>query len=238
MKIFSKLFDYIATKIAASLSEIDKKRITDFPKTRERFIGNMERKQIFGDSKIKLHGILITFFGCGKLRHGSGTLASFATAMAWLAVSYLFIKIPSITNSYEMFFWIAISIFLFVYGLIFIPLYERYLGTHDHPSIVIDEVVGQIISLCLTYPFVKEYYFDNTVFLHQLIMMAHLILSFILFRFLDIIKPFFIGWIDNNVKGSFGVMLDDLVCGLVTAGINITIFWIYKNSLVKVHSFV
>ena len=41
--------------------------------------------------------------------------------------------------------------------------------------------------------------------------------AFLVFRLLDIGKPFFIGWIDKNVHGSLGVMADDLVAGAVTS---------------------
>lgn len=232
----NKIFDYFAKKIADNISATDKKRMKNFPQARDRLLNMMTRKNIITDSQIKIHGILITFFGCGKLRHGPGTYASFATIILWFGVTSVFAKFAFITPMIEMFIWLAIAAILFVYGLVFIPLYERHLGTHDHPSIVIDEAVGQIVALCLTYPFVKQYYFNNSLFLSQLIMIAHLILSFILFRFLDIIKPFFIGWIDSNIKGSLGVMLDDLVCGLTTAAINISVFLIYKNTLTKLHT--
>ena len=41
--------------------------------------------------------------------------------------------------------------------------------------------------------------------------------AFLVFRLLDIGKPLFIGWIDQNVHGGLGVMADDLVAGAVTA---------------------
>lgn len=73
-------------------------------------------------------------------------------------------------------------------------------GQHDHPGIVIDEVVGYFAALVVVPA-------DP----------AWLILSFILFRFFDILKPWPIGWLDRNIGGGFGVMLDDLVAGLFTA---------------------
>lgn len=42
------------------------------------------------------------------------------------------------------------------------------------------------------------------------------ILVFVLFRLLDILKPFPISHLDKNVKGGFGVVLDDLLAGLAT----------------------
>jgi len=39
-----------------------------------------------------------------------------------------------------------------------------------------------------------------------------------LFRF-DILKPWPIKWIDQKVVGGFGIMLDDVLAGLFSAGI-------------------
>lgn len=227
---------HIKNRIANNITETDKKRISSFPRARDRLLNLMIRKKMITESKAKIHGILITFFGCGKIKRAPGTIASFATVALWFGFSSLFNKLGIFTPLSEMLFWLTISTLLFFYGLIFIPLYEKYLNSHDHPSIVIDEVVGQLVALCLTYPFVKKYYFDNTLFLNQLIMMGHIILSFTLFRFLDIAKPLFIGWIDRNIKSSFGVMLDDLACGLIAAAVNIAIFKVYSSTVTQLHT--
>ncbi len=42
-----------------------------------------------------------------------------------------------------------------------------------------------------------------------------MLLGFVLFRFFDILKPWPISWLDKNVRGGFGIMLDDLVAGVV-----------------------
>jgi phosphatidylglycerophosphatase A len=68
---------------------------------------------------------------------------------------------------------------------------------HDPPAIVIDEVVGQWITLAL-------------VPLDPLIYA----LGFLLFRVIDVIKPWPVNFIDRAVTGGFGVMLDDVVAGL------------------------
>ena len=41
-----------------------------------------------------------------------------------------------------------------------------------------------------------------------------IIIGFIFFRLFDILKPFPIGWIDKNIKNSFGVIMDDIVAGI------------------------
>jgi phosphatidylglycerophosphatase A len=78
---------------------------------------------------------------------------------------------------------------------------EQCLGIHDDGRIVIDEVAGQAIAVAFFAPSVVT-----------------LILGFVLFRVLDIIKPGPIGWCDRHLPGAWGTLVDDLLAG-VTAGI-------------------
>lgn len=89
--------------------------------------------------------------------------------------------------------------FFLVIGAIFISdLYEKDQPTHDRPEIVIDEVVGFLIAMTWL-PFSLKY----------------VILAFLLFRILDIIKPFPISYLNDKVKGGFGVVIDDVAAGLI-----------------------
>ncbi|MFC7543834.1 phosphatidylglycerophosphatase A [Siccirubricoccus deserti] len=45
-----------------------------------------------------------------------------------------------------------------------------------------------------------------------------IVLAFLLFRFLDILKPGPVGWADRR-HGAVGVMLDDLVAGVIAAAL-------------------
>jgi len=45
------------------------------------------------------------------------------------------------------------------------------------------------------------------------------VLGFLLFRFFDILKPWPIRWCDRRVHGGFGIMLDDLLAGVFSAGL-------------------
>jgi len=76
-------------------------------------------------------------------------------------------------------------------------LAEGELKTHDSSHIVIDEVVGYLVTV-LVLPF-------NAF---------NAIAAFVLFRFFDILKPFPIRWVDRQVGGGLGVVLDDVVAGL------------------------
>lgn len=233
--MFDKILDKISNKVSQTITPTKLQKINNFPQARNRLIEKMMKNETVSEVIVNRIAILLTFFGCGKVRYAQGTLASFVTVVLWLGVSLFFFNFE-VETFYELVFWSIIIALLFVYGLLFIPLYSKSVGADDHPSIVIDEVVGQLTALVFTYPFVKEYYFEESWFLSKLIMGAHMFSCFIFFRFFDIAKPFFIGWIDRNLKNSFGVMVDDLICGIITAAINIAIFMIYQDALLKLHS--
>ncbi|MDB0001473.1 phosphatidylglycerophosphatase A [Oceanospirillaceae bacterium] len=82
------------------------------------------------------------------------------------------------------------------------------LGVHDHGSIVWDEFVG----------------FWITMFAAP-VGWVWVVVGFVLFRFFDIIKPWPISWIDKNITGGFGVMLDDVIAGVMAAGVLQGIAW-------------
>lgn len=84
-----------------------------------------------------------------------------------------------------------------VLGIVTAGLGEKILGKKDSQEIVIDEIVGYMVAMYLI-PV-------NAV---------TLTLAFILFRFFDITKPGPIKKI-QEFHGGLGIMLDDLVAGLV-----------------------
>ena len=79
---------------------------------------------------------------------------------------------------------------------------EELSGRKDPGKIVVDEVAGQLIAL-LPLVFVKW-------------SMLTVMVSFILFRFFDIVKPYPANRL-QELKGGAGVMFDDLVAGAYAA---------------------
>ncbi len=86
---------------------------------------------------------------------------------------------------------------LFFAGCWAAQLTAEALGVHDHPGIVIDEIVGYLLTMALV---PTSWYW--------------IVAGFLLFRLFDIWKPWPISQIDKRVKGGFGIMLDDLIAGL------------------------
>ncbi|MDD3049630.1 MAG: phosphatidylglycerophosphatase A [Candidatus Cloacimonetes bacterium] len=138
----------------------------------------------------KFSVILSTFFGIGFFPKAPGT---FATLIA--LILYWFLS-PMLTdlNIYAI---LASSIVLFVFFSIVASYAERILGK-DPGCIVIDEVFG---------------YFLSVIFLPRNITIA--IAAFIIFRLLDIFKPFPINK-SQELKDGWGVMVDDVIAGMFT----------------------
>lgn len=92
------------------------------------------------------------------------------------------------------------------------------MGGHDNPHIVWDEWAGMWITLLpLSYIGLSiDSLFQSY---QQIINISLFILAFILFRFFDIIKPPPIGWADKKVAGGLGIMLDDIIAGIMAAAV-------------------
>ena len=80
-------------------------------------------------------------------------------------------------------------------------------GTHDSGRIVIDEVAGYLVTVA----FVPR------------TSVAALGIGFVLFRALDIIKPPPVRWLDQNLPGGWGVVLDDVAAGVMGAAIMVAL---------------
>ena len=90
-------------------------------------------------------------------------------------------------------------------------------------EIVIDEFIGQSIPLIFFYIILFEALSSTQFFF--IIMLV----SFIGFRFFDILKPFPINYIDKNIKNGLGVVLDDIIAGIYTAVVLYIFIIIYGN---------
>ena len=75
----------------------------------------------------------------------------------------------------------------------------------DPQEIVIDEVAGQMLVL-LAIPVYET--------LYPLPVIYYYLGSLILFRLFDIWKPYPINYVDNNLSGAMGIMLDDIIAAI------------------------
>lgn len=100
-------------------------------------------------------------------------------------------------SSLPLEWYLAGTFLLFALGIPICGGCARDLGVHDHPGIVWDEVVGFLVTMIAV---------PN----HWLWIVA----GFALFRIFDILKPWPIRLIDQQVRGGIGIMLDDILAGL------------------------
>ena len=136
--------------------------------------------------------IFVTWFGTGWLPGAPGSWGSLAALpFAWIILSY---GDPSLLA--------FASVALFALGVWASDIAVRETQTVDPGWIVIDEVVGQWLTL-LAAPF----------------SIAGFIAGFVLFRLFDIWKPFPIRLVERRLEGGFGVMADDVLAAIYAAAV-------------------
>ena len=150
----------------------------------------------------KINVLLSTFFGYGYLTKIPGTLTS-TVITVFIYVAY------EILGYNDLKFSIIFFILLFFYSFYAVKESETEFKDKDPQQIVIDEVLGQSMPLILLL------YLNQTNQINISIEIYYF-LSFVLFRFFDILKPFPISYFDKNFKNCFGIIMDDIMAGLYT----------------------
>jgi len=148
----------------------------------------------------RLNILISTFFGYGYLTKIPGTVASLVTVV--------FIYIAYEHLGYDDFkFSIIFFTLLLFYSFYAVKDAESEFENKDPKQIVIDEVIGQAMPLILVL------YLNQSNEL-SLSIEIYYVLSFIFFRFFDILKPFPVSYFDKNFKNYFGIIMDDIMAGL------------------------
>ena len=156
----------------------------------------------------KFNLFFLTFFLIGKIKYAPGTLASLLTCFLFLLL----------INSFNFQVLFLITLIIFFYSFIAINNSFNEFKSEDPQEIVIDEVVGQMLPL-LAIPIYKTLFFFPSLY--------YCISAFLLFRLFDVWKPYPISYVDKNIKGSLGIMLDDIVASVYSIIILIIIFFFF-----------
>ena len=160
-----------------------------------------------------LNFLFVTFFGIGTIRYAPGTITSFITTI------FLFSSFHILELSKSII--LIIFLLIFFYSFYAVANYIKDSSNKDPKEVVIDEVIGQFIPIYL-----YEIAHDDVKDFQEAILFYFYI--FLLFRFLDIKKPFPVSYFDKNFKNSFGVILDDVVAGLYVV-LTLIIFMVIKS---------
>ncbi|MEK6732888.1 MAG: phosphatidylglycerophosphatase A [Candidatus Omnitrophota bacterium] len=132
----------------------------------------------------RIYKMIASIFYVGYLPVAPGTLGSLAAI-----ILYSFIYKSAIIMA-------AVILIVIILGFITSGRVEKMFGEKDPGEIVIDEFAGMLISLyCLP------------------LTMGYVVAGFLLFRFFDIVKPMPISNLEK-LKGSMGIMSDDIVAGI------------------------
>lgn len=138
---------------------------------------------------LKDPGHLLAFgLGSGALPKAPGTWGSIVAIPLYYL---LWVWLPASA------YW-GMLVLAFVLGVWLCGRASRALGVHDHGGIVWDEFVGVWITLA-----------------SQPVSLPWVLTGLVLFRIFDIAKPWPIRWLDRKIHGGLGIMLDDVLAGLV-----------------------
>ena len=143
--------------------------------------------------------LVISTFGVGYLPLAPGTWGS-------LVAVGIFFGFAQVVKGNSLIGVVLVSIVVVTFAGIWAGSRTEQISNRKDPSkVVVDEVAGQLISL-----------FPLTVVAHWSIVAV--IISFILFRFFDIVKPYPARRLEA-LKGGLGIMCDDLIAGVYAAAI-------------------
>lgn len=147
--------------------------------------------------------VIATWFGAGHLPGPNGTWGSLAALpFAW-----------AIESAWGAPGLLAAAGIALLVGIWATAAYTRSSYRKDPGAVVIDEVAGQWTTLglgALVGPLGPWGY----------------LAGFLLFRFADIWKPWPASWADQDVPGAFGVMLDDIIAGVMAGAILALLLWV------------
>ncbi len=127
-------------------------------------------------------------FGSGAAPFMPGT---FGTLMA-IPFYLLMRELPIV-------FYLLLTLLFAIFAIWISDRFSKEIKVHDHPGMNIDEFVGYFVTMIAA---------PHT--------WAAVWLGFLLFRIFDIWKPFPISWLDKNVGGGFGMIIDDVAAGVVS----------------------
>ena len=144
----------------------------------------------FPDLKNPIH-FIATLGGIGKIPIAPGTWGSIFAFFIFIYISHYVDMLIVVILSIPFSIWICEKAS--------INLIEK-----DHKSIVIDELVGIWIAL------VPALYLST-----QTSRTSYAVLALIFFRLFDILKPFPVSYFDKNFKNGLGIVLDDLIAGIM-----------------------
>ena len=160
--------------------------------------------------------LIATFLYIGHLRPAPGTWGSLAALPVALGILWL-------AGPWGLTIGVGI---VFAAGWWATALETRGKVDHDPSEIVIDEVAGQWIAL------LPIAFGAANAGVGVTALWPGWVAAFVLFRLFDIWKPGPVGWADRR-HGPLGVMLDDVIAGVLAAIVTIVLAGIAHGLLIR-----
>jgi phosphatidylglycerophosphatase A len=114
-----------------------------------------------------------------------GTAGSFAGIFFYLLLSRCSVPV-----------YLLLTFLFIIFSIWISDKAEKLFNKKDPAQVVVDEIAGYLVAMIGFYPEWK-----------------YIIAGFVLFRIADIIKPYPANRINQNVRGGYGIVLDDVVAG-------------------------
>ncbi len=165
---------------------------------------------------ISLFSLIATWFFVGRIPFAPGTIGSLAVYPVYAIIVN---SVEDIEQARLVF--LLLAFLLTIVGTLAIESFQKQIKIHDHQCIVIDEVVGMLVMLGLTFNMLvyMALALDGRFNWHIEPVNIAFFIVFIVFRYFDIRKPLFIKSADRYVRNAFGVMLDDILAALFGSAI-------------------
>ena len=139
-------------------------------------------------------------FGTGLSPKAPGTVGTLVAIPIYL-----------ILDTFSLLTYFTFLVALTIFSIYIAGESARMLQTHDHGGIVIDEICGYLVTMMFAPAGIVWW-----------------VLGFVLFRIFDIVKPWPIRTVDRQVKGGFGIVLDDLLAGVYALlSLNLIVLAVY-----------
>lgn len=185
------------------------------------------------DLKFTISKLFSSFFYVGFSGLCPGTFGSIATLPLWVGLNYI-LSLLKLDAKIYLVIIVCFILLLYFLGELSTRIYMQCTNKEDPTEVVIDEVVGQLISFFLSSILIFLQankvikIINNDCKCMQMALISLLLITpFIFFRLFDITKPSIIGYIDKNWNNSKGVMLDDVFAGIFAGMVNASLIYIF-----------
>lgn len=158
----------------------------------------------------QLNDAFATWCYLGRIPWGPGTWGSIGGLI--FIYMMLFHWHDVFGHNITLFQYFTFTLALFLLGVLSSGKFDKDHGTQDSKMIVIDEVVGMMVT-CIPLFLMPLQSHDSMALSGWLLPIC----AFVFFRFFDILKPWPIKLIDAKMHGGWGVMLDDVLAGIAAA---------------------